>query len=191
MLAGADGRAAELSDVLPNIVVDLANLVHTVGLLDGGGIRFALAAKGLAAQHASASQEDAWNIQSCSGHQHARNGFIAGANEHQAVQPVRPCHSLNAVCHKLTGRQRVAGTAVGGAHTVAYGNAAKFYRCAACTVNAVFDLLGQLFQMTVAGHNVRERVADTDNRTGQVIVGEAVRFVKGAAGDETVREKST
>lgn len=63
--------------------------------------------------------------------------------------------------------------------------------CAACTVNAVFDLLGQLFQMTVAGHNVRERVADTDNRTGQVIVGEAVRFVKGAAGDETVREKST
>ena len=54
MLAGANGRAAELGDILQNIVVNLANLIHTVGLLDGGGVRFALAAEGLAAQHTAA-----------------------------------------------------------------------------------------------------------------------------------------
>ena len=109
---------------------------------------------------------------------------------HQTVQPVSPCHGLNAVCHKLAGWQRVAGTAVGGADTVAYGNAAEFDRCAASAVNTVFDLLSQLFQMTVAGNNVREGITDTDDGTGHVIVGEAVGLVKGAAGDETVREKS-
>ena len=185
--AGGAGGVLQ-RDIL--LLGDLTGGEHTVSL-GAGGLVGLTAVELNAALHRAARQEDARDVQTGRRHQHARNGFIAGANEHQAVQPVRPCHSLNAVCHKLTGRQRVAGTAVGGAHTVAYGNAAKFYRCAACTVNAVFDLLGQLFQMTVAGHNVRERVADTDNRTGQVIVGEAVRFVKGAAGDETVREKST
>ena len=44
---------------------------------------------------------------------------------------------------------------------------------------------------TVSGNNVREGIADTDDGTGHVIVGEAVCLVKGAAGDETVREKCT
>ena len=191
MLAGANGRAAELGDILQNIVVNLANLIHTVGLLDGGGVRFALAAEGLTAQHTAAGQEDTRNIQPCSCHQHARNGFVAGTDEHEAVQPVCPCHGLNAVCHKLAGWQRVAGTAVGGADTVAHGNTAELYRRAACAVNTVFHLFGQFLQMAVSGNNVREGIADTDDGTGHVIVGEAVCLVKGAAGDETVREKCT
>ena len=43
--------------------------------------------------------------------------------------------------------------------------------------------------MAVAGHNVREGVADADDGPGHVVIGEAVCLVKRTAGDETVREK--
>ena len=38
MLAGADRRAAQLRDILQDIVAYLSYLVHTVSLLDGGGV---------------------------------------------------------------------------------------------------------------------------------------------------------
>ena len=189
MLAGTDGGTTGVRQLQDRLPGDLAGLVHTVGLLGRGGVGFAFSAERRPAQHTAACQENAGDIQPRSRHQHTGHRFIAGAHQHQAVQTMRPSHNLDAVRHDFTGGQRVAGAAVGGADAIANGDAAEFHRCAACTVDAVFHLLGQLPQILVAGNDIGEGVADADDGARKVVVGKAVRFVQRAAGDHAVRHK--
>ena len=83
---------------------------------------------------------------------------------------MRFAHDLNAVRDVLPGRKDITGTVVRVADAVTAADHAEFDSIASCTVDAFFDLLGDLAQVRMACNDFAEGIGNTDDRTSEVII---------------------
>ncbi len=97
--AGTAGRAGRAFDVIQLSVCD-----H-VGLPGTHGLEYRIQITLVDGQHGTAGNKYTGQIQTASSQQHARNDLIAVGDEHQRIQLVTRCHTLDGIGDQLTGAQ--------------------------------------------------------------------------------------
>ncbi|MEI2999352.1 MAG: hypothetical protein V8T86_00390 [Victivallis sp.] len=165
--AGA-GRAFELMELR---IVDLVDHPRRNAFEDRVQIGIVRDAFGLSGAHRAAGSEDGRDIQPHRPHQHAGDDLVAVRNADHRVERMSGAHGLDAVGDDLAARKRIFHAGVAHRNAVADRDRIELVRNAARLADRVADDFADLFQVAVARNDVRVRVAHSDVRLLEILVG--------------------
>ena len=138
-----------------------------------------LAVFGLARCHRPAGDKQRGDIQPHGGHEHAGHDFVAIGDTDHPVKAVGPDHGLDGVGDDLAGGQRILHAGVAHGDAVADGDGVELEGHAAGVADGLFDHLGHLVQVHMAGHDLAEAVGDGDKGLVDVRLGSGRRPAAG------------
>ena len=162
--AGTAGRTGGAFDIIQLCIGDHVGLPGTyrleyrvqITLVDG--------------KHGTAGNENAGQVQTAGCQQHARYDLVAVGDEHQRIQLMTGCHTLDGVCNQLTGAQRKVHAVVTHGDTVADRNGIELEGCAAGHEDAVLHRTGDLLQVHMTRHQICIGIYYADQRLPDLLV---------------------
>ena len=124
----------------------------------------------LARFHRSARDEHRGNVEPHRRVQHARRDLVAIGDAHHRIRAVRVDHVLDRVRDQVAAGQRVQHAAMSHRDAVIDRDGVELLRDAARRLDLARDQLAHVLEVDVAGHELRERVYDRDDRLGEVAI---------------------
>ena len=174
--AGRAGRTLEHRDVgVGDFVIRRGD--HRVDKVDAARAGRELDLAGL---HRPAGDEHRRDVEAHRRHQHAGRDLVAVRDAHQRVGAMGVGHIFDAVGDELARRQRIEHAVVAHGDAVVDGDGVEFLGDAAGGLDLARHQLPEVLQMHVAGHELRERIGDRDDRLAEIAVLHAGRAPEAA-----------
>ena len=166
-----EGLTKALEDI--KVVDQIGVLLHgSVGKYRGAGL------------HRTAGDEDGRDVQTQSGHQHARHDLVAVRDADQGVGTVRVALVFDGVSDDVAGRQGVKHAGVAHGDAVVNGHRIELTRDAAGFLDGLGDQSTNLVQVHVAGQELIEGIGNGDDRLAEILTVHASGTVEGARARE-------
>ena len=166
-----EGLTKALEDI--KVVDQIGVLLHgSVGKYRGAGL------------HRTAGDEDGRDVQTQSGHQHARHDLVTVRDADQGVGTVRVHLIFHGVGDDVTARQGVQHAGVSHGDAVVNGHRVELTRNAASFLDGLGDQSTNLVQVHVAGQELIEGIGNGDNRFAEILTVHASGTVEGACARE-------
>src|SRR6185436_4954113 len=96
--------------------------------------------------------------------QHSRSNLVTVRDTDHRVSDVSLDHILDAVGDQFATRQGIQHTIVAHSDAVIYGDSVELHAIAPVLINNSFDLLADIMEMHMAGHELGKRIGDGNNR---------------------------
>ena len=137
-----------------------------------------------ASLHRTAGDEDGRDVQTQSGHQHARHDLVTVRDADQGVGAVRVDLVFDGVGDDVTARQGVQHAGVAHGDAVVNGHRVELTRDAAGFFDGLGDQSTNLVQVHVARQELIEGIGNGDNRFAEILTVHASGTVEGACARE-------
>ena len=134
--------------------------------------------------HRTAGDEDGRDVQTQSGHQHARHDLVTVRDADQGVGTVRVHLIFHGVGDDVTARQGVQHAGVSHGDAVVNGHRVELTRNAASFLDGLGDQSTNLVQVHVAGQELIEGIGNGDDRLAEILTVHASGTVEGACARE-------
>ena len=130
--------------------------------------------------HGAAGHKDSGDVQAHSRQKHTGGDLVTVRDADQGVGTVRVHHVLDRVSNQVAGRQRVEHPVVAHRDTVINGDGVEFLGDAASLTDSAGDQFTHVLQVHVTGHELGERVRDSNNGLTEIVIAHAGGTPQGA-----------
>ncbi len=134
----------------------------------------------LAGEHGATAHHDGGDVETGSGHEHARDYLVAVRDHHHRIEGVCLDGEFDAVGDDFTGCERVAHPRMVHRDAVTYPDGGELEGSAAGHVDAGFDRLSDLVEHQMSRDDVVDGVHDGDDRPRYLLIGQPVRLEQAA-----------